>query len=146
MFEQYTERAKRVLAFGKYEASQMGSDAMQTEHLLLGLIRGEEDIILKLFSKWNIDPVETRAEVEMMSTYQRRKSAQLEIAISREVQCVLAFAVEEAKALKHEYVGTEHMFLGLLREENAMAGRILAQKGVRVAGVRADVASFHEIA
>ena len=143
MFEQYTERAKRVLAFAKYEASQMGSDTMQTEHILLGLIREAEDIILKLFNKWNIDPEEVRAEVEMMSTFQKRKSAPVEIAISREAQRVLAFAVEESKNLLHKYVGTEHILLGLLREENSMAARILSQKGLRVFTLREDIVAFH---
>ena len=143
MFEQYTERAKRVLAFAKYEASQMGSDTMQTEHILLGLIREAEDIILKLFSKWNIDPEEVRAEVEMMSTFQKRKSAPVEIAISREAQRVLAYAVEESKNLLHKYVGTEHILLGLLREENSMAARILSQKGLRVFTLREDIVAFH---
>ncbi|MFN7973949.1 MAG: ATP-dependent Clp protease ATP-binding subunit [Acidobacteriota bacterium] len=143
MFEQYTERAKRVLAFAKYEASQMGSDTMQTEHILLGLIREAEDIILKLFNKWNIDPEEVRQEIEMMSTFQKRKSAPVEIAISREAQRVLAYAVEESKNLLHKYVGTEHILLGLLREEQSMAARILSQKGLRVFTLREDIVAFH---
>ena len=132
MFEQYTERAKRVLAFAKYEASQMGADTMRTEHILLGLIREAEEIILKLFSKWNIDPEEIRSEVEMMSTFQKRRSAPVEISISRAAQRVRAYSVEESKNLDDKHVGTEHILLGLLRVGNSRAGRILTPKRLRV--------------
>ncbi|MFN7975495.1 MAG: Clp protease N-terminal domain-containing protein [Acidobacteriota bacterium] len=142
MFESYTERARRVLAFAKYEASQMGTDTMQTEHLLLGLLRDADEMFLELLRGAAIEPDELRGEIEMRSTFVERLAAPVEIAISREAQQVLAFAVEERARLEHEHVGTEHLLLALVRLDSSMAGRLLAEKGLRLEALRAAVAEL----
>ncbi len=145
MFELYSERAKRVLAFAKYEASQMGSDVMRTEHLLLGLLREAEDVILELLQQWGIDPEEVRDEVEMMSTFNKRRSAPVEIVIDREVQRVLAYAVQELRDLADSSVGTEHILLGLLHEDGGMAHRVLAGRGLTLAKAREGVVAWRRV-
>jgi ATP-dependent Clp protease ATP-binding subunit ClpC len=139
MFERYTERARRVIFFARYEASQLGSGAIETEHLLLGLIREGKGLTSRLFAKAHVSMDQIRKEVEGRSPYREKVAASLEIPLSAESKRVLAHAADEAERMLHNYIGTEHLLLGLLREERSVAAGILGEKGMRPAAVREDV-------
>jgi len=139
MFERYTERARRVIFFARYEASQLGSGAIETEHLLLGLIREGKGLTSRLFAKGQLSMDQIRKDVEGRSPYREKVSTSLEIPLSTESKRVLGHAAEEAERMLHNYIGTEHILLGLMREERSTAALILSEKGMRLAGAREDV-------
>ena len=139
MFERYTERARRVVFFARYEASQLGSGAIETEHLLLGLIREGKGLTSRLFAKSRLSMDQIRKDVEGRSPYREKVSTSLEIPLSSESKRVLAHAAEEAERMLHNYIGTEHILLGLMREEKSVAAGILGERGMRLAGVREDI-------
>ena len=139
MFERYTERARRVIFFARYEASQLGSSAIETEHLLLGLIREGKGLTSRLFSKSHLSMDQIRKEIEGRSPYREKVSTSVEIPLSVESKRVLGHAAEEAERMLHNYIGTEHILLGLMREERSVAAAILAEKGMRLASVREDI-------
>jgi ATP-dependent Clp protease ATP-binding subunit ClpC len=142
MFERYTERARRVIFFARYEASQLGSAAIETEHLLLGLIREGKGLTSRLFSKGHLSMEQIRKEVESRSPDREKVSTSVDIPLSTESKRVLGYAAEEAERMLHNYIGTEHILLGLLREERCVAASILADKGMRLPAVREDVVSL----
>jgi ATP-dependent Clp protease ATP-binding subunit ClpC len=139
MFERYTERARRVIFFARSEASQLGSSAIDTEHLLLGLIREGKGLTSRLFSKSHLSMDLIRKEVEGRSPYREKVSTSVEIPLSLESKRVLSHAAEEAERMLHNYIGTEHILLGLMREDRGVAAAILAEKGMRISGVREDI-------
>ena len=97
MFERYTERARRVIFFARYEASQLGSGAIETEHLLLGLIREGKGLTSRLFAKGHLSMDQIRKDVEGRSPYREKVSTSLEIPLSTESKRVLGHAAEEAE-------------------------------------------------
>ncbi|MEE8537699.1 MAG: Clp protease N-terminal domain-containing protein, partial [Acidobacteriota bacterium] len=138
MFEKFTEKAKRVLFLARYEASQMGGRVIGTEHLLLGLLKEGEEVTREIFMRSNISMEMLRAELENQGPSRERVSTSVEIPFSEETKKVLTCAEEEAERLLHNYIGTEHLLLGLLRVENSAAGQLLADKGMRLFAVRED--------
>ncbi|MEE9218660.1 MAG: ATP-dependent Clp protease ATP-binding subunit [Acidobacteriota bacterium] len=138
MFEKFTEKAKRVLFLARYEASQMGSRVIGTEHLLLGLLKEGEEITREVFMRSNISMEMLRAELENQGPSREKVSTSVEIPFSEETKKVLTYAEEEAERLLHNHIGTEHLLLGLMRVENSAAGQLLADKGMRLFAVRED--------
>src|ERR1700730_11725440 len=132
MFERYTERARRVLFFARYEASQLGSISIKTEHLLLGLIREGKGLTSRIFARSHLSLETIRQEIEGRVSSREQLSPLVEMPFSEEVKHVLLFAVEEADRLQHNYIGTEHLLLGILREERSVAASILMEKGMRL--------------
>jgi ATP-dependent Clp protease ATP-binding subunit ClpC len=139
MFERYTERARRVIFFARYEASQLGSTGIETEHLLLGLIREGKGLTSRIFAKSQLAMDSIRKEIENRSLYREKVSTSVDIPLSLESKRVLGYASEEAERMLHNYIGTEHILLGLLREEKCTAAGILGERGMRVSGVREDI-------
>jgi ATP-dependent Clp protease ATP-binding subunit ClpC len=139
MFERYTERARRVIFFARYEASQLGSNSIETEHLLLGLIREGKGLTSRLFSKSHLSMESIRKEIEGRALYRDKVSTSVDIPLSPESKRVLSFASEEAERMLHNYIGTEHILLGLMREEKSVAAGILGDKGMRLSTVREDI-------
>ncbi len=139
MFERYTERARRVLFFARYEASQLGSVSIETEHLLLGLIREGKGLTSRIFARSHLSLENIRKEIEGRTVYREKVSTSVEIPFSAETKRVLQFAAEEADRLLHNYIGTEHLLLGILREERSVAASILMEKGMRLHTVREDI-------
>ena len=142
MFERYTERARRVLFFARYEASQLGSVSIETEHLLLGLIREGKGLTSRIFARSNVVLDSIRKEIEGRTVFREKVSTSVEIPFSAETKRALQFAAEEADRLVHTYIGTEHLLLGILREERSLAASVLMEKGMRLASVRDDVVSL----
>ena len=139
MFERYTERAKRVIFFARYEAAQLGSNSIETEHLLLGLIREGKGLTSRIFAKSHLSMESIRKEIEGRIVIRDQVSTSVEIPLSAESKKVLTFAAEEAERLVHSYIGTEHILLGILREEKSVAASILQERGLRVNTVREDI-------
>jgi ATP-dependent Clp protease ATP-binding subunit ClpC len=139
MFERYTERARRVLFFARYEATQLGSTSIETEHLLLGLIREGKGLTSRIFARSHLSLENIRKEIEGRTVFREKVSTSVEIPFSAETKRVLQFAAEEADRLLHTYIGTEHLLLGILREERSVAAAILYDKGMRLASVREDI-------
>src|SRR6186713_1594312 len=139
MFERYTERARRVLFFARYEASQLGSVSIETEHLLLGLIREGKGLTSRIFARSHLSLENIRKEIEGRTVFREKVSTSVEIPFSAETKRVLQFAAEEADRLLHNYIGTEHLLLGILREERSVAASILIEKGMRLNAVREDI-------
>ena len=139
MFERYTERARRVLFFARYEASQLGSVSIETEHLLLGLIREGKGLTSRIFARSHLSLEQIRKEIEGRTVFREKVSTSVEIPFSAETKRVLQYAAEEADRLLHSYIGTEHLLLGILREERSVAATILMEKGMRLNTVREDI-------
>jgi len=139
MFERYTERARRVLFFARYEATQLGSTSIETEHLLLGLIREGKGLTSRIFARSHLSLESIRKEIEGRTVFREKVSTSVDIPFSGETKRVLQFAAEEADRLLHTYIGTEHLLLGILREERSVAASLLYEKGMRLASVREDI-------
>jgi ATP-dependent Clp protease ATP-binding subunit ClpC len=142
MFEKYNEKARRALFFARYEASKLGSRVIESEHILLGVLREGEEIIKEIFSRFNVKPEQIRRDVEGDRLFVDRISSSAELPLSEESKKILAYAAHEAESMLHQYVGTEHLLIGILRVESATAARILTAKGLNVYGVREETISI----
>src|SRR5213595_815628 len=139
MFERYTERARRVIFFARYEASQFGSTTIETEHLLLGLIREDKNLTNRFLR--NHSSIESiRKEIEGRTTIREKVSTSIDLPLSSECKRILAYAAEEAERLNHRHIGTEHLLLGILREEKCVAAEILHERGLRLNAIREELA------
>ena len=139
MFERYTEKARRVIFFARYEASQFGSPYIETEHLLLGLIR-EDKALANRFLRSHAAVESIRKQIEAHTTIREKVSTSVDLPMSHECKRVLAYSAEEAERLSHKHIGTEHLLLGLLREEKCFAAEILHERGLRLATIREELA------
>ena len=139
MFERYTEKARRVIFFARYEASQFGSPYIETEHLLLGLLR-EDKALTNRFLRSHASVESIRKQIEAHTTIREKVSTSVDLPLSNECKRVLAYAAEEAERLGHKHIGTEHLLLGLLREEKCFASEILQERGLKLAQIRDELA------
>jgi ATP-dependent Clp protease ATP-binding subunit ClpC len=139
MFERYTEKARRVIFFARYEASQFGSPYIETEHLLLGLLR-EDKALTNRFLRSHASVESIRKQIEAHTTIREKVSTSVDLPLSNECKRVLAYAAEEAERLGHKHIGTEHLLLGLLREEKCFAAEILQERGLKLAQIREELA------
>src|SRR5689334_7877293 len=137
MFERYTEKARRVIFFARYEASQFGSPFIETEHLLLGLLR-EDKTLANRFLRSHAAVESIRKQIEGHTTIREKVSTSVDLPLSHECKRVLAYAAEEAERLSHKHIGTEHLLLGLLREEKCFAAEILRERGLRLSNIREE--------
>jgi ATP-dependent Clp protease ATP-binding subunit ClpA len=135
MFERYTEKARRVIFFARAEASQFGSPYIETEHLLLGLLR-EDKALTNRFLASHAAVESIRKQIEGHTTIREKVSASVDLPLSHECKSVLAYGAEEAERLNHKHIGTEHVLLGLLREEKCFAAKILHERGLRLSTIR----------
>jgi len=135
MFERYTEKARRVIFFARYEASQYGSSYIDTEHLLLGLLRENGDFVLR-FLRPETTAAHIRAEIEKQITRGERISVSVEVPLSQEGKNMLNVAVEEASNLGNRTVGTEYLLLGMLGSETSLAARLLRERGADAQAIR----------
>jgi uncharacterized protein (TIGR03435 family) len=139
MFERFTDQARRVLFFAREEASQLGSTRIDTEHLLLGIIRDCKGLTGRLFADAGAALDDIRHGVLRRVPAQSKPPASLEIRLSAAAQRVLQHGAEEADRLSHGYVGTEHLLLGLLSEEGSVAADVLTSQGLRLDRAREDI-------
>jgi ATP-dependent Clp protease ATP-binding subunit ClpC len=136
MFERYTEKARRVIFFARYEASQFGSPYIETEHLLLGVMREDKALTSRFIGPSSPSNWDIRKEIEQHTMVREKVSTSVDLPLSNESKRVLAYAAEEAERLNHKHIGTEHVLLGLLREEGSYAAKLLADRNVKLDVVR----------
>ena len=139
MFERYTERARRVLFFARYEASEFGSLSIETEHLLLGLVREGKGLTRRLFAPFSVSLDGIRSEIAGRTVAHDKIPASVEIPFTSQTKRILQYAAEEADRLMHSYIGTEHLLLGIFREERCLAATLLTQKGMRLDRLRSEI-------
>ena len=141
MFERYTESARRALFFARYEASEFGSLSIETEHLLLGLIRSPGGVLARLLKDVGIAPEALRSALVLRIARRAKIATSVEIPFSAEMRRVLTYAAREADDLRHHDIAPAHLLLGLLREEGSIAGATLIDLGLRLRDARATVAA-----
>jgi len=125
MFERYTEKARRVIFFARYEASRFGSATIDTEHLLLGILRESPNLLSE-----SLDTIRIRIEEQM--PIRERTPTSTDLPFSAAATRTLNFASEEADRFGHPHIGSGHILLGLLREKEGLAAKLLAEMGVRL--------------
>ncbi|MGB9469533.1 MAG: Clp protease N-terminal domain-containing protein [Candidatus Acidiferrum sp.] len=138
MFERFTEKARRVIFFARFEASQYGSPFIETEHILLGLMREDKALARRLWLRaGSLEAL--RKEIESKITRGERISTSIEVPLTADAKQTLHFAVEEAGRFGHKHVGTEHLLLGLLRADKSVAAIILNAQGVNLSDLRTSL-------
>jgi ATP-dependent Clp protease ATP-binding subunit ClpC len=133
MFELYTVNSKRVLFYSRYEACHLGSPRIETEHLLLGLLREDEQLFSRYLDAQSI--ANLHREVEEHAVHQRIDAA-ADMPLTPECQRALSYGAEEARCQGHRYIGTEHLLIGLMRDAGTVAARLLAERGLQLAALR----------
>jgi len=129
MFEKFTETARKVIFHARYEASKFGSEHIETEHLLLGILRTDGFLALRLLK--TPDKVESiREQIEKQFPRREKISTSVDLPVSQQCKLVLTYAVEEAERLNDEHIATGHLLLALLRVEDCGASRIMSEHGL----------------
>src|ERR1700690_4427403 len=138
----FTERVRKVLAMAREEAARLHHEYVGTEHILLGLIREGEGVAAAVLSNLNVDLEEIQQKIE--DSVKKGKAAAAagpDLPYTSRAKKVLELAMSEARELNHSYVGTEHLLLGLLREEKSGAAQALVRSGVRLDRTRSAVSA-----
>lgn len=135
MFERYTEKARRVIFFARYEASQFGTPFIEVEHLLLALIREDRPLLNRAVPDVNTLDAEIRASLQQNP----KISTTVDLPLSHEAKRVLAYGAEDAERLQNQHIGTAHLLLGLLREEFAVS-EICRRHGLTLESLRQKLA------
>lgn len=138
MFERYTERARRVIFFSRYEASQFGSRTIEVGHLLLGVVREDKTLVRQFLPALQVDQIRKAVE-ERMPRAADKVATSIDLPLSSECKRALAYAAEEVERLSHEWIGTGHILLGLLRDDHA-ASSILRERGLTLETAREELA------
>ncbi len=145
MFERYTEKARRVIFFARYEASQFGAQAIEAEHILLGLLREDKQLAQKFFRSPHSTVESIRKEIEGRTPLRDKVSASVDLPLSQSAKRVLSYAADESERLQHRHIGTEHLLLGILREEKSSAAEILHEHGLRLNQAREELIRMQEV-
>ncbi len=136
MFEKFTERGRKVIIYAKEEAEKRQNDYLGTEHLLLALLREDDGLPIAILKKMGLVVEELRMEIERNLPAGMNLLTFGDIPFTPRVKKVLELAVEEARLLGHNYIGSEHLLLGLIREDEGIAGKILRNLGANLLGAR----------
>jgi ATP-dependent Clp protease ATP-binding subunit ClpC len=142
MFEKYNEKARRALFFARYEASKLGSRVIESEHILLGILREGEEAVAEILQRFEVQPEDLRREIEGERVFVERISSTAELPLSEESKKILAYASHEAESMLHAAVGSEHLLIGILRVESCLAARCLVQNGIDLYTLREEVLSI----
>ena len=134
MFERYTEHARRVIFFARYEASQFGKDYIEPEHLLLGILRESATMKELLGGFGTCEKI--RREIESGNPVQMSVSTSVDLPLSDSSKRVLAYGTEEAERLSHRGINELHLILGILRESDSFAAKLLGKHALDVNEVR----------
>ena len=139
MFEKYTEKARRIIFFARYEASQHGAEYIETPCLLLAILREDKRMMTRLLGGSIPAVARLRAEVEALIPTGEASSTSVDLPLSHASKRVLAYGAEESQRLQHEHIGPGHLILGLLREGGPETVCLKAH-GIELEGLRADLA------
>src|SRR6476619_2229954 len=143
MWQRFTERARRVVFFAQEEAGRLGENYVSTEHLLLGLVREDDSVALRILDKMGIKVNSIRAEVERHVARGNGRLGQ-DMQLTPRAKRVIDLAYDEARQLNNNYIGTEHLLLGLIREGEGLAGRVLAKLNVDLERTRREVMALQD--
>jgi ATP-dependent Clp protease ATP-binding subunit ClpC len=136
MQERFTERVRKVISLSRQEAIRLHHDYIGTEHLLLGLLKEGEGVAAIVLTNLGLNLEDLRRAVENAVAYRTETLVLGEIPLNQEARSALNYAMDEARRLNHSYIGTEHLLLGLLREESGLASQVLLSLGVDIDIVR----------
>lgn len=139
MFNRFTERARKVIVLAKEEAKRFNHDYIGTEHLLLGLVREGEGVAAAVLQKLGLDLESIRIEVEKLVKPGPQTQVMGDIPFTPRSKKVLELSAEEARSLGHNYIGTEHLLLGLIREGEGVAFRVFLNLGVDIQKARIEI-------
>ena len=139
MFNRFTERARKVIVYAKEEAKRFNHDYIGTDHLLLGLIREGEGVAAAVLQKLGLNLETIRLEVEKLVQAGPATQVVGDIPFTPRSKKALELSAEEARALGHNYIGTEHLLLGLVKEGEGMAYRVLLNLGLDLGKLRNEV-------
>lgn len=139
MWERFTERAKHVVSAAREEATRLGSEYVRTEHILLGLCREPEGIAARALENLGVDIEALAIEIEQQVQPGSAAVSGEEIAFTPRAKKVLELAVEEARRFSHSYIGTEHILLGLLKEGEGIAAKVLQDMKIDLGRIQAEV-------
>ena len=138
MFERFTERARKVIILAREEAIRLGHNFVGTEHLLLGLVREGDGLAVAILKKLNVNLATLKGEVEKIVSVGSEVTPAGEIPFTPQAKKVLEYAISEARSMGHNYIGTEHLLLGLVREGEGIASLVLRDFGVTVPAAKAQ--------
>jgi ATP-dependent Clp protease ATP-binding subunit ClpC len=140
MFERYTEKARRMIFFARFETSRYGTPQIEAEHLLLGVSR-EDPPLMGRFLSDRADYESFQNEILARTPAGESIPTSIDLPLSNESKRVLAFAAEEADRLRHKHIGTEHLLLGILREKRSFAAKMLRDRGAKLREMRKKLAA-----
>jgi ornithine carbamoyltransferase len=143
MWQRFTERARRVIFSAQEEAARLGESYVGTEHLLLGLARESDSVAGRILERLRVPAGRVRAEVEKQITRGRGSTGQ-DMQLTPRAKRVIDLAYEEARQLNNNYIGTEHLLLGLVREFDGLAARVLLKLGADLERIRREVRAMQE--
>ncbi len=138
MYERFTDRARRVMQLANQEAQRFNHEYIGTEHILLGLVKEGSGVAASVLRKLGVDLSEVRQRIEdIVEPGPATRAGRLPQ--TPKAKSALEYAIQEARGLGHQYVGTEHLLLGLLREDEGVASMVLLQSGVSTESARAEI-------
>ncbi|MCB8932267.1 MAG: ATP-dependent Clp protease ATP-binding subunit [Chthonomonadaceae bacterium] len=143
MWQRFTERARKVVFYAQEEAQKFGEGYVSTEHLLLGLVRESDSVAARVLEKLGVSLNKIRAEVEKQLPRGDARPSQ-DMTLTPRAKRVIDLAYDEARNLNNNYIGTEHLLLGLIREGDGLAGRVLAKLGVELERARREVMALQD--
>lgn len=143
MWQRFTERARKVVFYAQEEAQKFGEGYVSTEHLLLGLVREPDSVAARVLDRMGVSLSRVRAEVEKQLPRGDARQSQ-EMALTPRAKRVIDLAYDEARNLNNNYIGTEHLLLGLIREGDGLAGRVLNKLGVPLDRARSEVMALQD--
>ena len=138
-YDRFTDRARKVMAYARQEAQRFNHDYIGTEHILLGLIKEGSGVAANVLRNLDVDIKKIRLEVEKMVTSSPDVVTKGQLPFTPRAKKVIEFSLEEARSLGHNYIGTEHILLGLLRENEGVAAHVLLNLGLKLDEVRGEV-------
>jgi len=138
MFERFTERARKVIILAREEAIRLGHNFVGTEHLLLGLVREGDGLAVAILKKLSVNLTTLKGEVEKIVSVGSQGSPAGEVPFTPQAKKVLEYAISEARSMGHNYIGTEHLLLGLIREGEGIASLVLRDVGVTIPSAKAQ--------
>ncbi|MFZ4576208.1 MAG: Clp protease N-terminal domain-containing protein, partial [Phycisphaerales bacterium] len=139
MFERFTDRARKVMALANQEAQRLNHEYIGTEHILLGLVKEGSGVGANVLKNLEVDLRKVRLEVEKLVKAGPEMVTMGKLPQTPRAKKVIEYAIEEARNLNHNYVGTEHLLLGLLREHDGVAAQVLMNLGLKLEEVREEV-------
>jgi len=139
MFERFTDRARKIMALANQEAQRFNHEYIGTEHILLGLVKEGSGVGANVLKNLDVDLKKVRLEVEKLVKSGPDMVTMGKLPQTPRAKKVIEYAIEEARALNHNYVGTEHLLLGLLRESEGVAAQVLMNLGLKLEEVREEV-------